>query len=107
VRDRQTRVIAKHFLSVKSAAIHITTLNASTLILDLVATEPKNNVSLPNQIPNRPVYRECTGQWNKPSLAKLTILDSALREALRLTSGGGTWTPQRKVVAKDGVSLPD
>ena len=106
-KDREARIIAKRFLAINFAAVHTTTMNSTALVFDLASTDPKDNTigQIRDQIAT--VYKECKGKWDKASLAKLSLLDSAVRETLRLSGGGGAWTPSRKVMAKNGVTLPN
>ena len=104
--ERTPELIAKRTMTTNFAAIHTTTMTSTNLLIDMLSTAPSDRVleSLTDEITT--IARDKRGDWSKSSLALMTRMDSALRESMRL-SGFVVWGVARKVVAPDGVTLPD
>lgn len=104
--ERTPELIAKRTMTVNFAAIHTSTMTTTSLLVDLLSTDPKLGYlqALTSEIETvRNTYND---DWSKSALAAMTRTDSALRESMRV-SGFVVFAVARKVVAKDGVVLPD
>jgi cytochrome P450 len=47
------------------------------------------------------------GTWTLESLSRMTKIDSALRESLRMNGGASSRGPTKEVIAPEGITLPD
>ena len=101
-----TVMICKRFAIVCFAAIHTTSLTSTNLILDLIAADKDFNTIAKLREEIVEVQRHNKGKWDKPSLSKLVLMDSAIRESQRMHSAG-SWALHRKVKAKNGLIMPD
>lgn len=105
-QERTADLIAKRTMTINFAAIHTTTMTSHNFLIDLLGSDPKLGYleGLTDEI--AAINDSTNGDWSKSSLAAMTRVDSALRESMRL-SGFVVFGIERKVVAKDGVILPD
>ncbi|KAK3707577.1 hypothetical protein LTR37_012072 [Vermiconidia calcicola] len=105
-RERTSELIAKRTMTTNFAAIHTTTLTSTNLLIDLLSSDQKLGFvdALDSEI--EAIDKTNGGSWSKSALAEMTRTDSALRESMRV-SGFVIFGVQRKVVAKEGVTLPD
>ena len=81
-------------------------MTSTNLLLDLLSSNPRLRYleALTDEV--AAINESNSGDWSKAALAAMTRTDSALRESMRY-SGFVVWGLQRKVVARDGVTLPD
>ena len=105
-RERTSELIAKRTMTTNFAAIHTTTLTSTNLLIDLLSSDQKLGFmdALTSEV--GAIDQTNGGSWSKSALAEMTRTDSALRESMRV-SGFVVFGVQRKVVAKEGVTLPD
>lgn len=105
-REMTLELLAKRTMTVNMAAIHTSTMTSTNLLIDLLSSDPKRGYvkALTSEIET--ISSTHQGDWSKSTLAAMTRTDSALRESMRV-SGFVVWGVERKVVAKDGVVLPD
>jgi cytochrome P450 len=105
-RELTLELLAKRTMTVNMAAIHTSTMTSTNLLVDLLSSNPKLGYleALASEIET--ISQTYHGDWSKAALAAMTRTDSALRESMRV-SGFVVWGVERKVVAKDGVVLPD
>ncbi|KAL9124547.1 MAG: hypothetical protein Q9217_006135, partial [Psora testacea] len=95
------RVLADVF-----AAIHTSTITGTFTLYDLAASPTDKNYMDTLRQECQRILADDNGMWTKDGLARMYGIDSALRESQRvngLSTGGLT----RRVVARDGVELPD
>ena len=106
VRERTPELICKRTMTTNFAAIHTTTMTSTQLLVDLLSTEPALGYvkALTSEV--EAIHHTHNGDWSKSALADMTRTDSALRESMRI-SGFVVWGIERKVVAKNGVVLPN
>lgn len=104
--ERTPELICKRTMTTNFAAIHTSTTTTTNLLVDLLSSDPKLGYveSLASEV--EAINRSHHGDWSKAALAAMMRVDSALRESMRV-SGFVIWGVQRKVVAKDGVTLPN
>ena len=104
--ERTAELLSKRVMTTNFAAIHTTTLTSSNLLIDLLGSDSKLGYieALSEEI--AAINDSSKGEWSKLALGAMTRADSALRESMRL-SGFVVWGVERKVIAKDGVTLPD
>lgn len=103
-RERTLELLAKRIMTVNMAAIHTSTMTSTNLLVDLLTSDPSYLQALTSEIEGIGATHD--GDWSKSTLAAMTRTDSALRESMRV-SGFVVWGVERKVVAKDGVMLPE
>ena len=105
-RELTLELLAKRTMTVNMAAIHTSTMTSTNLLVDLLSSDPKLGYleALASEIET--VSETYHDDWSKSALAAMTRTDSALRESMRV-SGFVVWGVERKVVAEDGVVLPD
>lgn len=104
--ERTPDLIAMRTMTTNFAAIHTTTMTSSSLLIDMLSSDPKEGVldALTEEI--NTIEKERKGDWSKASLAMMTRMDSALRESMRL-SGFVVWGVARKVVQPGGITTKD
>ena len=98
-------MITKRLAAMSFAAIQSSVITSCNLLLDLAAFS-KTEALFEHM--RRDIDAELTaegGFWNKTSLSRLMILDSTIRESMRL-GGFVSRGVLKTVVAKDGVKLP-
>ena len=105
-RERTLELLAKRTMTVNFAAIHTTTVTSTNLLIDLFGSDPKAGYAETLSTEIEAINKANNGDWSKAALAAMTRTDSALRESMRV-SGFVIWGVVRKVVAKDGITLPD
>ncbi|KAG7094626.1 hypothetical protein E1B28_005450 [Marasmius oreades] len=97
--------LAYRILLLNFAAVITSTIASANFILDIMSTDPSENVVELLREEAERVYREHDGVWSKAAVAKLVRLDSALRESGRYSCVGGS-AITRRVWTDDGVVLP-
>lgn len=104
--ERDIDLITKRFMVVCFAAIQSSVVTATNLLLDLAASPltPSYFESLRNEVKTE--LSAGNGIWSKQVLARMTSLDSGLRESMRLW-GFVSRGVLKEVVAKEGVTTPD
>ena len=98
--------LSRRIMALDFAAIHTSTMTTANLILDIAS-------GLTSEACLTAILAECHAlsskhgdQWTSARLAEMVVVDSALRESMRL-SGFGSRTFSRVVVAPAGVALPN
>ncbi|KAB8356431.1 hypothetical protein FH972_024014 [Carpinus fangiana] len=118
--ERSPHMLALRLLTVNFAVIHTTTMTATSLLMDLACSPPAERYIsriraeilsvLADDAPSATSTTtdqtaDPTQVWTRARLAKLTLLDSAIRESMRVSGFQGK-VLTRKVVARDGLTLP-
>ncbi|KAL9627604.1 MAG: hypothetical protein Q9164_007555, partial [Protoblastenia rupestris] len=96
-----TRILADVF-----AAIHTSTMTGTSTLYDLAASPPSKQYLETLRLECQNILASDNNTWTKDGLAKMYGIDSTIRESQRmngLSTGGLT----RRVVARNGVDLPD
>jgi len=104
--ERSLDMISKRLGALSFAAIQSSVITSSNLLFDLAASPltPFYMEAIRNEV--RAELRGENGKWTKTALARMTTLDSTLRESMRLW-GFVSRGVVKMVVAKEGVDLPD
>lgn len=97
--------ISKRLLPVEFAAIHTTVITGHNIILDLLASDPKEDYLERIREETNRVQQEDGGNWTINGLRRLYRTDSAIRESQRF-SHFATSLIRRKVIAKGGLTNP-
>ena len=105
-RERDPVLISKRVMTTNFAAIHTTTLTSTNMLIDLLGSDPKWGYLEALTAEIEAVDKVNTGQWSKLALGAMTRTDSALRESMRY-SGFVNIGVERKVIAKEGVTISD
>lgn len=105
-KERTPELIAKRTMTTHLAAIHTTTLTTTNLLLDLLGSDPDSGYIEALTAEVEAINTSNYGDWSKSALTAMIRTDSALRESMRL-SGFVVWALVRKIVAEDGVTMPD
>ncbi|KAK5625314.1 hypothetical protein RRF57_001030 [Xylaria bambusicola] len=101
------RVIASRFSVLAFAAIQSSVITLTNAIFDIAASSEcaESLTTLRKEVLD--IAEDATATpWSKTALSRMTHLDSALRESLRL-NGFVERGIMKKVVAPEGVTLPD
>ncbi|KAI0096813.1 cytochrome P450 [Hypoxylon sp. NC0597] len=113
------RVIACRFSVLSFAAIQSSVITLTNTLFDLAASpecatslasmrdEVAQEITFASEARDRqPKLSSPSNTWSKASLSRMTLLDSALRESLRL-NGFIERGIMKMVVAPEGITLPD
>jgi cytochrome P450 len=98
-------MITKRLAAITFAAVQSSVITSCNLLLDLAAFDHTEALF---EHMRRDIAVELdaeNGAWNKTSLSRMVILDSAIRESMRL-GGFVSRGVLKTVVAKEGVRLP-
>lgn len=104
--ERTIDLITRRFNVMGFAAIQSSVISASSLLLDLASSPltPSYFATVRDEINSELATSD--GVWSKQVLARMTSLDSGLRESMRLW-GFVSRGVLKEVVAKEGVTMPD
>lgn len=102
--ELQPSRIAKRIMPLNFAAIHTTSMTSHGALLDILSSDPSILQALREEASH--IYHSEGQQWTKQGLQKMYRLDSALRESQRFSAFAQTFIA-RKVVAREGITLPD
>jgi cytochrome P450 len=103
IDEMQPERIAKRIMPINFASIHTTSITAFETVVSVLSADP-SVLELLREEAHRVLKEE--GSWTKAALTKMVRLDSAIRESQRSTPLALTFAA-RKVVAKEGVTLPE
>ncbi|KAL8797974.1 MAG: hypothetical protein Q9182_007066 [Xanthomendoza sp. 2 TL-2023] len=96
--------VAEIILSLTLAAVHTTIITATNVILDLASSTSDSDYYRLLREEAASVFRTPEDWVCWSSLRDLTLVDSAIRESLRLNSVAGR--VMRQVMVKEGLTLP-
>lgn len=97
--------LAQRLLFVNDVSMLTTAYTAQNLILDLFSTDPSLGYVDALRAECSAALAASNGVWDVDAVGKLKLVDSAIRESMRLNPFG-TLTLPREVVAHDGISVP-
>ncbi|CBY01589.1 similar to cytochrome P450 [Plenodomus lingam JN3] len=103
LEEAQPVRLAQRLLPINFAAIHTTALTALDTMLGILSSDP-SIIELLREEAYR-IHQE-EGSWTRQGLNRMHRLDSAIREAQRVTPIALTFV-HRKVVAKEGIITPE
>lgn len=103
-RDWDTHNLASRLLALNFVGIHTSSAAAINAWTDILLAGPAVYDGLRGEA--AAVLRDAGGTWTKAAVARLALLDSALRESLRFSAFKARGV-ERQVVAAGGVTLPD
>ena len=101
--EKTPDMLSRRLMAVNFGAIHTTTMTIANLILDM-ATSPGCLDDI--QAECKGLSQKYGSEWNRVRLADMVVVDSSLRESMRL-SGFGSITLTRNVMAPRGLAFPD
>lgn len=78
-KELEPEMIAKFIMPIEFAAIHTTALTSTMLLFDLFSSDPKKKYVEGIREEAERLFKECSGVWTKPILAKMVRADSAIR----------------------------
>ncbi|KAF4633233.1 hypothetical protein G7Y89_g4886 [Cudoniella acicularis] len=96
--------VSFRLLFVNDISLHSTAYTAHNVILDLWTTDPASGVVETLTDECKTVFQEAGGKWTREAITKLKLVDSAIRESMRLAPFATVGLP-RCVVHPDGVTL--
>ncbi|KAL2837981.1 cytochrome P450 [Aspergillus pseudodeflectus] len=96
--------VALRLLILNMVSLHSTSFTLQNLILDLASTDPELQVMEALRSECATVLEEAGGTWTSDALKKLSLLDSVIRESIRLTPFGNIGLP-RTVVHPTGLPI--
>ncbi|KAJ9646320.1 hypothetical protein H2199_002369 [Coniosporium tulheliwenetii] len=102
--DRDLRSLCSRLLALNFVGIHTSSITAMNAVLNIWSAPPHVAVALREEAAT--VLREHDGVWTKVAVGKLVLLDSTLRESMRISAFKGRGV-ERLVIKKGGVILPD
>lgn len=103
--ERSCNMISRRLAALTFAAIQSSVITSCNLLLDLANSDRTPDLFKLIQEEVGMELENENGAWNKNSLSRMVILDSTLRESMRL--GGFVSRGVLKTVsAKDGIKLP-
>lgn len=102
--DRDPRSLCSRLLALNFVGIHTSSITAMNALLDIWSAPPQVAAALREEAAR--VLHEHDGLWTKAAVGKLVLLDSTLRESMRVSAFKGRGV-ERLVVKKGGVTLPD
>ncbi|KAI1778215.1 ent-kaurene oxidase [Hypoxylon cercidicola] len=91
-------------LFVNDISLHSTAYTAHNVILDVWTTDPSSGVVEALREECETVFKQFGGVWTREAITKLKLLDSAIRESMRLAPFASVGLP-RRVIHPDGVML--
>lgn len=104
--DEKLRWLSRTLGSVNFAAIHTSTMSISNFILDIFSTSAGQHCLRDLLTECESLDRKFSSKWNRARITEMRMMDSALRESMRL-SPVMTVSYIRRVVAPDGLILPN
>ncbi|KAI1996360.1 hypothetical protein LOZ54_000233 [Ophidiomyces ophidiicola] len=96
--------IGFRLLLLNDVSIPSTSFSVQSLILDLFATDPSLGFVETLRKESETVYEEAGREWTYEAVKKLKLVESAIRESMRISPLGSVALP-RTVVHRDGISL--
>lgn len=104
--EKTPNILSRRLILINFAAIHTTTMTTTNLILDILSDAPEKHC-FEDLVTECKVSNQKYGKtWNKARLADMKVLDSSLRESMRISGIVGK-AHRRQVVDPRGVFLPD
>ncbi|KAL0062050.1 hypothetical protein AAF712_011128 [Marasmius tenuissimus] len=103
--ERSAYSLAYRLLLLNFAAVSTSTIGGANAVLDVLATDPSDEVLITLREEAERVLAEHGGVWTKAAVNKLHRMDSTLRESARFSGVGGTGLA-RRVRSEEGVLLP-
>ena len=104
--EKTPDILSRRLMLINFAAIHTTTMTTTSLILDILSDAPEKHCF-------EDIVTECKASkqkygetWSKARLADMKVLDSSLRESMRISGIVGK-AHRRQVIDPRGVFLPD
>ncbi|KAF2452475.1 cytochrome P450 [Lineolata rhizophorae] len=105
-RDMDPRALCSRLLALNFVGIHTSAVTIQNFWLDVLGRPGKEELLTALRKEAEEVQAKCGGAWNKANVARLALLDSTLRESLRVSAFKGRGV-ERQVVAEKGTTLPD
>ncbi|KAK2738334.1 hypothetical protein FQN57_007094 [Myotisia sp. PD_48] len=96
--------ICYRLLLLNDVSLPSTAFSVQNLITDLFTTDPSLGFVDALRVECEAVFEEAGGIWTADALKKLKLVESAIRESMRLSPLGVIALP-RTIVHKDGISL--
>ncbi|KAJ8081512.1 hypothetical protein PM082_007357 [Marasmius tenuissimus] len=103
--ERSAYSLAYRLLLLNFAAVSTSTIGGANAVLDVLATDPSDEVLISLREEAERVLADHGGVWTKAAVNKLHRMDSTLRESSRFSGVGGTGLA-RRVRSEEGVLLP-
>jgi len=104
--EREVEMITKRLTVLSFAAIQSSVITITNLLFDIASSPSAGEIqaTLRSEV-GKVVGPKTTGVWTRANLAKMTYIDSALRESMRLW-GFLSRGVMKKVVAPGGITIP-
>jgi hypothetical protein len=96
--------VAHRLLLVNDISLHSTSFTVQNVILHLFSQDPSLGFVEALRELCRTVLAEAGGSWTRDAVRKLTLVNSTIREPMRLSPFGTIGLP-RTVVHPDGIKL--
>lgn len=107
--ERTPYMLSLRLLTVNFAVIHTSTMTLTSLLTDLASSPPEMRYveRIRQEILAATSARRCfsPASWTRPQLARLELLDSAVRESMRVSGFQGK-VLTRMVTAPGGIDVP-
>lgn len=85
-------------------SMHSTSYTVQSLILDLATADPSLGYIEALRVESARVLKEADGSWTRQAVTKLKLVDSAVRESMRLTPFNSVSLP-RTVISPHGITI--
>jgi hypothetical protein len=96
--------VCLRLLIVNDVSLLTTAYTAQNLLLDIFSTDPSHGYVEQLRDECKSALAEAGGTWNLEAVKKLRLIDSAIRESMRMNPFGSVALP-RKVSSPDGIKL--
>lgn len=104
--EKTPDMLSKRLMTLNFAAIHTSTMTTANMIIDIASGSAYENCLTEMLVECQALSEEYGSQWSSARIAEMVIIDSALRESMRV-SGFGSKAFVRKVMASNGILLPN
>ncbi|KAI0502860.1 ent-kaurene oxidase [Xylaria bambusicola] len=96
--------VCHRIVPINDVSLHTSSFTLQNLILDLMSTDPSLGYVETLRKECAAALRKANGVWTRDAVSSLKLVDSAIRESMRISTVGTIMLP-RKVVHPNGVML--
>lgn len=99
-----TKWLSHRVFMLNFPGVHTTSMSGCSFLMDILSCPPEHEIieTLRNEV--QTIKHSTDGTWTVADLERATLLDSSIKESLRL-HGLSALNPSRRVVAKEGFTL--
>lgn len=93
--------VCHRMLLINDVSLHTTSFTMQNLILDLFSTDPSLGYIEALRAECATALAESEGKWTREAVGKLKLLDSAIRESMRISTVGTIMLPRKVKQIRD------